>query len=277
MGYKDIFREIYKNFELSFFDIDAEIDFVIELISELKPKDFIVGKTLSEQEKQKVAEILTERVTTHRPVQQIIGEAFFAGDKFFVNESTLIPRPETELLIDICKKKYNKNIKFRILDIGTGSGCIAIELAKYFENSKIDATDVSQPALDTALKNAKRYKVEDKIKFYLSDVFENVNEKFDIIVSNPPYIAFEDVNEVQKDVLDFEPKTALFAEDKGLFFYKKIISEAKNFLKNDGILLFEIGERQGNAITSFLIENGFRNVTITKDFDNKDRVICAYL
>lgn len=277
MGYKDIFREIYENFELSFFDIDAEIDFVIELVSELKPKDFIIGKTLSEQEKQKVTEVLTERVTTHRPVQQIIGEAFFAGDKFFVNESTLIPRPETELLIDICKKKYDKNINLRILDIGTGSGCIAVELAKYFKNSKIDAIDVCQQAVDTAFKNAKRYKVEDKIKFYISNVFENVNEKFDIIVSNPPYIAFEDADEVQKDVLDFEPKTALFAEDNGLFFYKKIISEGKNFLKNEGMLLFEIGERQGKSITSLLIENGFRDVTIAKDFDNKDRVICANL
>lgn len=275
MNYRDYFRKIYDGFGLSLYDIDSEIDFVIELLTGLTEKDFILGKIFDDEQREKFSTILNERVKTGRPIQQIMGRAFFAGDKFFVSEYTLIPRPETEFLVDICCKNYVKTDKLRILDIGTGSGCIAIELAKYFINSYIEAVDICQESIDIAKKNSEYFSLSDRVHIYKSDVFSSVKGLFDIIVSNPPYIPWEDKKNVQKDVLVFEPANALFAEDEGLFFYKKIIKESSKFLRPGGLLAFELGIEQGKKVYEILKKNGFKNIILTKDCDNIDRVISA--
>lgn len=275
MNYRDYFRKIYDGFGLSLYDIDSEIDFVIELLTGLTEKDFILGKIFDDEQREKISTILNERVQTGRPIQQIMGRAFFAGDKFFVSEYTLIPRPETEFLVDICCKNYAKTDKLRILDIGTGSGCIAIELAKYFINSYIEAVDICQESIDIAKKNSEYFSLSDRVHIYKSDVFSSVKGLFDIIVSNPPYIPWEDKKNVQKDVLVFEPANALFAEDEGLFFYKKIIKESSKFLRPGGLLAFELGIEQGKKVYEILKKNGFKNIILTKDCDNIDRVISA--
>ncbi len=272
MNYKQKFFEIYKYKNLPSEEINDEIDFVIELLTGCKAKDFIMGKTLTAEEENKIIKVLRERVETNKPIQYITGEAYFAGRKYYVNEYTLIPRPETEFLVQECVRLNTKENP-EILDIGTGSGCIAIELALRLPKAQITACDIRQQVVDIAVKNADRYGVSDRIKFVKSDVFQNISEKFDIIVSNPPYIDLKDKNEVQQEVFDFEPHTALFAEDNGLFFYKKITAESKNFLNSDGRLIFEIGWKQAETVENIMLQNGFVNIKFTEDLDGIKRVI----
>ena len=271
MNYKQKFFEIYKYKNLSADEVNAEIDFVTELLTGFKSKDFIMGKTLTAEEENKITKVLQERVETNKPIQYITGEAYFAGRKYYVNEYTLIPRPETEFLVQECVVNTKEIPK--ILDIGTGSGCIAIELALRLPKAQITACDICQQAVDMAVKNADRHGVSDRIKFVKSDVFQNISEKFDIIVSNPPYIDLKDKNEVQQEVFDFEPHTALFAGDNGLFFYKKITAESKNFLNSDGRLIFEIGWKQADTVENIMLQNGFINIKFTEDLDGIKRVI----
>lgn len=274
MNYKATFRNLYNRLDLSQHEIDSEIDFVLEMLFDLSPKDFILGKSLTEVQKQQVTEILTQRVKTDKPLQQIIGRAYFAGDKFFVSSDTLIPRPETEFIINVCQINY-LNKKPKIIDIGTGSGCIAIELAKVFPQAMVDGVDISASALEIAKKNAVFHNVSDRVNFYQSDVFSNVSEKFDILVSNPPYIPFSDIQQVQSNVYKYEPKTALFAEDNGLFFYKKIISEAKNYLNKNALIVFECGVYQAEKIAEIFKQNEYVNIQLTQDCDSINRVVSA--
>ena len=272
MNYKQKFFEIYRDKNVPTDEISAEIDFVTELLTGYKAKDFIMGKILTAEEETKIIKVLKERVETNKPIQYITGEAYFAGRRYFVNEHTLIPRPETEFLVQECVD-LNKKEASKILDIGTGSGCIAIELALRLKNAQITACDNCQQVIDTAIKNACRHSVLGKINFIKSDVFQNISEKFDIIVSNPPYIDIKDKKEVQNDVFDFEPHSALFAEDNGLFFYKKIVAESKNFLNPYGILIFEIGWKQAETVEKIMLSNGFVNIRFTQDLDGIKRVI----
>lgn len=274
MNYKATFRNLYNRLDLSQHEIDSEIDFVLEMLFDLSPKDFILGKSLTEVQKQQVTEILTQRVKTDKPLQQIIGRAYFAGDKFFVSSDTLIPRPETEFIINVCQNNC-LNKKPKIIDIGTGSGCIAIELAKVFPQAMVDGVDISVSALEIAKKNAVFHNVSDRVNFYQSDVFSNVSEKFDILVSNPPYIPFSDIQQVQSNVYKYEPKTALFAEDDGLFFYKKIISEAKNYLNKNALIVFECGVHQAEKIAEIFKQNEYVNMQLTQDYDSINRVVSA--
>lgn len=274
MNYKAAFRNLYNRLDLSQHEIDSEIDFVLEMLFDLSPKDFILGKSLTEVQKQQVTEILTQRVKTDKPLQQIIGRAYFAGDKFFVSSDTLIPRPETEFIINVCQNNY-LNKKPKIIDIGTGSGCIAIELAKVFPQAMVDGVDISASALEIAKKNALFHNVSDRVNFYQSDVFSNVSEKFDVLISNPPYIPFSDIQQVQSNVYKYEPKTALFAEDNGLFFYKKIISEAKNYLNKSALIVFECGVYQAEKIAEIFKQNEYVNIQLTQDYDSINRVVLA--
>lgn len=206
------------------------------------------------------------------PVQYIVGNVNFYGYEFLVNENVLIPRFETELLVDkTIKKIKEKNFSnLKILDIGTGSGVIAITLKKKFPEASVTAIDISKQALDVAKKNAKVNNVN--INFILSDLFENVNEKFDVIISNPPYIAYDEV--IDKKVLDFEPHLALFAENNGLYFYDKILTNAKHFLNENGLICFEIGQSQGEEILK-LARRYFKNAkaSVEKDYPLKDRYV----
>lgn len=273
MNYKQKYKNLYQSTSLSDYDISSEIDFVIEMLTGLSSTDILLGKQIAPSFDEKILEVLTERVKTNRPIQQILGKAYFAGQIYSVNENTLIPRPETEFLVDVCQKKFPKDKRISILDIGTGSGCIAIELAKYYTNSKITAVDVCQATIDKACENAQYHGVLDKINFVKSDVFSNLKGTFDMIVSNPPYIPFS--MEIQKDVYDYEPHSALFADDNGLYFYKKIITEGKSFLNKNSFMAFEVGFNQGNDVMGLFEQNGYVNISFTQDCDSINRVVSA--
>lgn len=272
-NFKNKYKNLYFGKDMSEYEISSEIDFVIEMLTGLSSVDILLGKEFSPQEDEKIYNILKERVETNRPLQQIVGKAYFAGNIYSVNNFTLIPRPETEFLVDRCRKAYAKEKSIKILDIGTGTGCISIELAKYYENAQIVAVDVCQQTLDAAYKNAELHNVLNQINFILSDVFQGVQGTFDIIVSNPPYIPFS--MSVQQDVYDFEPHLALFAEDDGLYFYKKIITEAKQYLNKQALLAFEVGINQSEKVAEIFNQNEYVNISFTQDCDGVNRVVSA--
>lgn len=273
INFKSKYKSLYAKSNLSDYDVSTEIDFVIEMLTGLSSTDILLGKEISSDEDKNITNVISERVSSGRPLQQILGKAYFLGNVYFVNEHTLIPRPETEFLVDKCQKQFPKNSEINILDIGTGSGCIAIELAKHYANANVFAVDICQETLNMVAKNAENQGVSGKIKFIKSDVFSNVQGKFDIIVSNPPYIPFSET--IQKDVYDYEPHSALFAEDNGLFFYKKIISESKNFLQKNSFIAFEVGFNQAEAVAQIFEENGYVNISFTQDCDSINRVVSA--
>ena len=221
---------------------------------------------------------LIKRRADGEPYAYLIGEKEFMKLNFKVNEYTLIPREDTEILvqkaIDIARQNCNDNKKIEILDMCTGSGCIAISLAKYIKYAYVDAVDVSEKALEIARENAEMNNV--KVNFIQSDLFENIEKKYDIIVSNPPYIALDDISNLQNEI-KHEPILALNGGYDGLDFYRKISKESKNYLKDNGVLLFEIGFNQGQDVSSILNYNDYKNIEITKDLSGNDRVVCASL
>lgn len=223
--------------------------------------------------KDKDLEEAIKRLNDGEPVQYIVGDVDFYGNIIKVNKKVLIPRRETEELVEKTKGYLTKlfpNTNLSILDIGTGSGCIPITLKKYFPNSNITASDISQDALEVATNNAKLNNVD--IHFIESDIFSNIIGKYDCIISNPPYISYDE--EIMDIVKNNEPHLALFAEDNGLYFYKKIISQAKNYLNEKFIIAFEIGETQGWEIMEFA-KNYFPNskILLEKDMQQLDRFI----
>ena len=261
-----------KGFDI--YEAKSEIYFAIDTLFGYREKDFILGKKLSEEQINKLQKIVNERLDTRRPIQQIIGSAYFYGRKFIVNEHTLIPRPETEILIKEVLELAKTNKIMKILDIGTGSGCIPITLA--LENDKITAhsVDISENALKIAKQNANFYKVINRIKFFKSNIFENINDKYNIIVSNPPYIPICDKEGLQSEVRDFEPSIALFANDKnGIEFYEKIINSANEFLLPNGYICFELGENQDEIVKKLFKNANYNNIKSIKDLNQKDRII----
>lgn len=205
------------------------------------------------------------------PVQYIVGNVDFYGNTINVNNNVLIPRFETELLVDKlikrCKDKFSKKID--ILDLCTGSGCIAITLDKEID-SNVDAIDISCDALDVALENNKKNKTN--VNFFESDIFSNVNKKYDVIVSNPPYISYDE--DIMDIVRNNEPHIALYAIDGGLYFYKEIIRDMSNYLNDNFIVAFEIGEKQSGLIVD-IINLYFNdvNISIEKDYNDRERFI----
>ena len=213
----------------------------------------------------------TERLLSGEPVQYIIGNVDFYGNTIKVNKDVLIPRFETELLVEktikLIRNKYKKKID--ILDIGTGSGCIAITLSKEV-NSKVVGCDISTSAIALAKDNAILNNA--KVDFIESNVFSNIKGKYDVIISNPPYISKDE--KIMDIVYNNEPHTALFADNNGLYFYDKILKECKNYLKDNYIIAFEIGESQGNDIIS-LCNKYLDNVKVwvEKDLSGRDRYV----
>ncbi|WP_396146261.1 peptide chain release factor N(5)-glutamine methyltransferase [Flavobacterium sp.] len=212
-----------------------------------------------------------------KPIQYILGETEFYGLPFLVNENTLIPRPETEELVEwiLESTKYEEqSTKLNVLDIGTGSGCIAISLAKNLPSAQVSAIDVSEKALATAHKNAEINKVE--VNFILKNILETkvLDEKYDIIVSNPPYVRNLEKEEIKPNVLEYEPHLALFVEDNdALLFYRKIAKLAKKNLSKNGKLYFEINQYLGKETVELLEEMGFKNIVLKKDIYGNDRMI----
>ena len=217
---------------------------------------------------------LVERRSKHEPMAYILGSKGFMNDDFLVNSDVLIPRPETELLVEGAAKIFaNEEVKF--LDIGTGSGAIAVSLAKMLPKSRAVAVDISKAVLAVAQKNAQAIAVADKITFLESDLFSALGvEKFDLIISNPPYISADDMNNLEQDVQQ-EPVLALFGGVDGLDFYRRIIANADRYLAEEGVLAFEFGFGQGAAIQAMLQQKGFDIVKVIKDYAGIERDIFA--
>lgn len=214
---------------------------------------------------------VAQRLKNNEPPQYIVGWAEFCALKLAVDERVLIPRPETEELVQMILAE-NEQGRRTVLDIGTGSGAIALALAEKRKEWEITASDVSEKALELAQLNAKSHQIS--LNFILSDVFENIQGQYDIIVSNPPYIAFDETYEMDQSVIRFEPDSALFAEKQGLAIYQTIAEAAHQFLKPQGKIYLEIGYKQGPAVKD-LFEKAFptKKVRVHRDIFEKDRMI----
>lgn len=257
-------------------EANAEVKMLIEHFCGYSAVDIVMGKRLDEGKLSIVKEKAQLRARTRMPIQQILGFAYFMGDKFKVSKDTLIPRDETEILARKAIDIINKNNLKSALDIGTGTGILACTIAKY-TLSKSTALDVSDNALKIAEENIKNLDLSEKVKTLKSNLFENVSEKYDLIVSNPPYIPLSEKATIQKEVT-FDPDLALYTKDeKGLEFYKKISKNAKNYLNKNGYLLFEMGLGQSEDIKQTLEQEGYKNIQIEKDLAGIDRVIIAQI
>lgn len=214
-------------------------------------------------------EIALKKRAEHIPLQYIVGETEFMGLRFKVNSSVLVPRQDTETLVEEALKVIEPGMK--VLDLCTGSGCIIISILHNVMNVEGDAVDISRQALNVAIENAKLNDVV--VNFERSDLFDNVTGTYDVIVSNPPYIPTEQVLKLMPEVQNFEPMEALDGKEDGLFFYRRIIQECGAYLKENGRILFEIGHDQGVMVSGMLRAAGFKNVTIKKDLSGNDRVV----
>ncbi len=279
---------LLKQFRIHFFEslkgihdeneVESFFFILTEYLHNLKRIDLALNTNfeISEAEVQKWEAIISE-LKTEKPIQYIIGETWFYDSKFYVNEHTLIPRPETEELVDwifATEKKNDKKEKLTILDIGTGTGCIPISLKKNLPQAEVSAIDVSEEALKVAQRNALENKVE--INFILQNILEteDLKQQFDIIVSNPPYVRNMEKQEIKKNVLAFEPHLALFVEDNdALLFYRKIAQLALKSLTPNGLLFFEINQYLGKETVELLENLGFKNIELKKDIYGNDRMI----
>ena len=225
---------------------------------------------LNSEQSQRLNDIINKRSNSY-PLQYAIGEWEFYNLRLKVDERALIPRFETEIIVDYIIKSDMK--KDNILDIGTGTGAIALSLGKNIRNCQVLGSDIEEKALSLARENKELTKISN-VDFIKSDLFEYISGKFDLIISNPPYIDKEDYGKLEKE-LYFEPKSALYGGEDGLFFYKKIINEASNYLNNEGHLIFEIGYDQKEFLNYLLKERGFKSIINLKDFNDFDRFIIA--
>lgn len=223
-----------------------------------------ISKILSDEYK-----ILLVRRSEHVPLQYLTNEQEFMGFKFKVNENVLIPRQDTEILVDEAVNRLEPSM--RVLDMCTGSGCIAVSLKRLVRDIEVTAADISSKALAVAIENAELNSAD--IEFIQSDLFENVRGKFDIIVSNPPYIPSETVDVLMEEVREHEPRLALDGMSDGLYFYRLIVRESTRFLEDKGFLLLEIGHDQREAVINIMKEAGFKAVTGIKDLAGLDRVV----
>jgi release factor glutamine methyltransferase len=253
---------------------------ILEEKQQLKRIDLALQPDLVFSEEEiKVWNSILEQLKLEIPIQYLLGKTSFYGLNFEVNENVLIPRPETEELVDwiistTLKGEQSKSIK--ILDIGTGSGCIAISLAKNLPNAEVFAIDVSEKALATAQKNAKLNEV--KVTFIEQNILETLDlkQEFDIIVSNPPYVRNLEKEEIKRNVLEHEPHLALFVDDDdSLIFYRKIEELAQKNLSNSGQLYFEINQYLGKEMVELLEGMNFKNIELRKDIYGNDRMTKA--
>lgn len=270
MNYFELKRRTLKRFQEVGIDEMSDFDWICCEVTGKRRSEMVFIKDFSETELKQINEFVEKRLQ-HIPLAYILGKTNFYGLDFVVTRDVLIPRLDTEVLVEeIIQELKNYSKPVEILDIGTGSGAIAITLAKN-TNAKVTAVDISPKALAVAKKNAVLNKVD--VKFIESDLFENLGrKKFDIIVSNPPYIESEVIDELMPEVKDFEPILALDGGKDGLQFYRRIVDEADKHLKKNGKLFFEIGYNQWKPVGKIMIEK-FKNIFVIKDYQNNDRVV----
>ena len=229
---------------------------------------------LTTEQEERVTELAKRRVKGE-PIHYLLGSCPFLDLEFFVNPATLIPRPETELLVEtVLKRLPEYQSPVTLWDIGCGSGCIGISLAYYRKDLKVVELDISEKALETAMRTAEKYGLVDRIQFLHWDILKGMPEEIpapQVIVSNPPYIPTKDVKELMTDVRDYEPHSALDGGEDGLDFYRKIIREAP--LPEGGLLAFEIGHDQGVSVPALMEEAGYREVELLQDLSGLDRIV----
>jgi len=268
------YREAYDKGRKSIVSDEADIEaaILLEFVCNTERGDLFSHpeRLLSVDEEKKYFSLI-ERRNEKEPVQYITGKTYFYGLEFFCDKSVLIPRFDTEVLVEEVIKRAPKNSE--LLDLCTGSGCIAICVKHEREDIAVSASDISKEALLVAEKNKDRYNLD--IKLIRSDLFENIDKKFDIIVSNPPYIPTKVISGLEDKVKNFEPKGALDGGEDGLDFYKEIAKEAVNYLKDESILIMEIGFDQGEDVSDILHDNGYKNIEVIKDLNGLDRVVYA--
>lgn len=249
-------------------EADLEAFYILEYVLKINRSTYFLKKTeeVSEEQCTDCIGIATER-RKHRPLQYILGTQEFMGLMFYVDENVLIPRQDTEGLVEKVLSLTRGTEK--VLDLCTGSGCIAISLKKHKNTLQVSAVDISSKALQVAKKNAENLQAD--VTFIESDLFDKVTGTFDVIVSNPPYIQSDVIKTLMPEVKDNEPLLALDGREDGLYFYRKIIKEAKNYLRTEGILCLEIGYDQGEAVAELMRQQGFEQISVEQDLSGLDR------
>ncbi len=278
MKSKDLHNSIATELREVYPEMEAKniASILLEELYGISQTDLVLNNLIQSYNRKKIEEVIS-RLKRNEPIQYVLGKAHFYGRDFKVNPNVLIPRKETEELVDHIIKDH-PSFNGRILDIGTGSGCIPITMSIELTDATVEAVDISQDALETARENAKLLNAN--IVFHQLDTLskEHLPSTYDIIVSNPPYVMAREKKLIQANVLNHEPHLALFVEDGDpLAFYNAIISKATRSLNPKGMLYFEINEQFGNEVSEVMENAGFRNIKIIKDMQGKDRIVKGFL
>lgn len=278
-------RELFNTYmeELSHISDTPKLDIEILLSKALGDVDRLyihlnLHKELTKEQLDSFNKMIQDRLKG-RPIAYIVNNREFMGLDFYVEEGVLIPRPDTEPLVEEVIELVKGKENLKIVDIGTGSGAITVSLAKYIKDCQVYSLDISDKALSIGLKNAISNEVEDKINFIKSNIFSGIEGKgleLDLIVSNPPYIRRADINTLHTQVKDYEPYIALEGGEDGLDFYRDITRESVKYLKDKGILAFEVGHDQAEDVSEILKHNGYTNIYTKKDLQGIDRVVIGF-
>lgn len=275
MNYKELYtygKEELEKAGIMEAGLDARL--LLEYVCHTNRNDLLVyGDREVDQAKQDIYTGYIQRRAVHEPLQHITGEQEFMGLTFEVNKHVLVPRQDTETLVEEVMRHLHDGMK--VLDMCTGSGCILLSLMKYSNRCTGTGADISAEALAVAQRNAVRLETGD-VRFIQSDLFENISGRFDIIVSNPPYIKTEVIQELMEEVRNYEPVQALDGREDGLFFYDEIIAKAPDYLTGGGYLFFETGWDQAKAVMEKMENAGFKGVSVVRDLAGHDRVVYGY-
>lgn len=270
---------ILKEVNIDTYKLDSRL-----LLSEVLNKDKLyiminIDEEVSKKDEEKYFNLIDKR-KNKMPLQYILGHVEFMGIDFLVEEGVLIPRGDTEILVEETLKHIDEEEEIDVLDLCCGSGAIGLSMASYRKNIKVDLVDLYDMPERVTKNNIHRLKLENQAKFIKSDLLNKIKEqnlKYDILISNPPYIKEEVINTLMDDVKNYEPHAALSGGDDGLDFYRKIINESKYVLKGKKILAFEIGYDQGKEVKNMMLDHGFGNVRIVKDLAGLDRTVIGTL
>ncbi|HHW66283.1 MAG TPA: peptide chain release factor N(5)-glutamine methyltransferase [Epulopiscium sp.] len=269
-------KALLKDAHIRTWALDGEI-LLSHVLSFSRVQLFTHSKDEISEEQEKVYKDLIYRRLKGTPTQYLTNEQEFMSLPFYVNNHVLIPRQDTEILVETALELIDRKKEFQVLDVCTGSGCIGISIAYYAPLSRVIGIDISEPALNVAEHNAKLNQVNDRIHFIKGNLFKGVPEDLkgtiDMIVSNPPYIPTDEIKGLMKEVSEYEPTIALDGGKDGLDFYRFIVKDGKEYLKSGGILLFEIGYNQGDEVAWLLKSHGFNSVEIKKDLAGLNRVV----
>ena len=277
------YAELVKQGQLKLFkaginDYDFDAWVLVEKICGISRTEYFVKMhdEVSMEAADRYFQAIDKRIT-HYPLQYIVGEWEFMGLTFKVNEHVLIPRQDTEVLVEkavsVIESEFtNYKGNINVMDMCTGSGCIGISVAKNVNHTHVTCVDVSKEALEVAKENAQNNKVKN-ISFVQSDLFTNVSGKYNVIISNPPYITSSEIEKLMPEVKDYEPRIALDGDKDGLKFYRLIIERSKEYLEEKGFILFEIGYDQGKQVKELLKQKGFADIEVLKDLSGNDRVV----